>query len=200
MPMMVDNERYIKTVEERRKPSNERFRFGYLGRLVKHKQIDCLILALRKLIEEGIQAEMIIIGEGSEKNDLVRFAKGLPVSFLGPLFGVEKIRAIHSIDCLLLNSSYEPWGLVVNEALASGIPVIVSNRVGARNDLVEGEMPTGLVVKWDDMDDLVTTMKMMVTNQMLRQQFGENASKRMRRWSYSLYEHNFDLWIEGLLR
>ena len=44
---------------------------------------------------------------------------------------------------LILPSTYEPWGLVVNEAMAAGMPVLVSNEVGAHYDLVDGN-DTGL--------------------------------------------------------
>ena len=81
----------------------------------------------------------------------------LPIA--GALYGEAKVKALHRFDVLVLPSAYEPWGLVVNEALEAGVPVIVSDRVGARKDLVEGERPTGLVVAVEEKGALLVCKK-----------------------------------------
>lgn len=189
MPMMVDNERYRrKLLDCPHKP----FRFAYLGRLIALKQVDRIIEALPN------GCELHIVGDGEERLKLETMANGKSVIFHGKAFGDEKIKLLHSFDCLVLYSYYEPWGLVINEALASGIPVIVSNRVGARKDLVEGEDATGLVAKWDSVDDLSDKMRQMSQDFELRNRLAQNAMKRMAKWDYGLYGRQYDKFISDI--
>ena len=197
MPMMVDNSRYQR-VAECDAGVKSSIRFGYVGRLVGRKQVDKIIMALGTMVKAGLDVELVVVGDGDERAKLESIAEGVPVRFTGKLFGPEKIREIQSLDCLVLYSDYEPWGLVVNEALASGVPVIVSDRVGARRDLVEGDAPTGLVVRWDDVNDLVEKMTTFAKNNTFRRMLSANAVKRMEGWDYALYGRQFDAWIKAI--
>lgn len=197
MPMMVDNVRYRRVVGSDAVVKSN-VRFGYVGRLVGRKQVDKIIKALGAMVKSGLDVELVVIGDGDEHAKLENIAEGLPVKFTGKLFGAEKIQEIHSLDCLVLYSDYEPWGLVVNEALASGVPVIVSDRVGARRDLVEGDAPTGLVARWDDVNDLVEKMTTFAKNNTFRRILSANAVKRMEGWDYALYGRQFDAWIKAI--
>ena len=62
-------------------------------------------------------------------------------------------------DVFILPSKSEPWGLVIEEALNNGLPVIVSDKVGCKDDLVT--VDTGLIFRYDDMDDLKNKVKKM---------------------------------------
>lgn len=195
-PMMVNNNQYFAPVLTSKKTST--FCFGYIGRLVKIKQVDGFIKAIQHLFDEGLHVKGLIIGNGEEVEILKQMAVGYPITFTGNLFAQEKIQALHSLDVLVLYSRYEPWGLVVNEALASGRPVVISDRVGARNDLVMGDMPTGLVAKWDDWKDLAEKMKQIMLDKALYRQLSENARVRISKWDYSLYGEQLDSWIRNV--
>ena len=198
MPMMVDNSRYQRVAECDDVIVKSPIRFGYVGRLVGRKQVDKIIMALGTMVKAGLDVELVVVGDGDERAKLESIAEGFPVRFTGKLFGPEKIREIQSLDCLVLYSDYEPWGLVVNEALASGVPVIVSDRVGARRDLVEGDAPTGLVARWDDVNDLVEKMTTFARDLTLRKTLSANAVKRMEGWDYALYDRQFDAWRKAI--
>lgn len=86
----------------------------------------------------------------------------------------------------------------MNEALACGVPVLVSDRVGARRDLVEGEMPTGLVARWNDTSDLTTKMAQIVSDHELWCRFHANSTKKMSEWDYRLYAKQYDSWLQSL--
>lgn len=186
MPMMVDNAKYGRKLPD---SPHKPFRFVYLGRLIALKQVDKIIQA------SPVDCELHIVGDGEERSRLEPMAKGKQVIFHGKVFGDKKIKLLHSFDCLVLYSWYESWGLVINEALASGIPVIVSDRVGARKDLVEGENPTGLVVKWDDVNALVDALQQMLADPNSWRRLAENAVSRMSGWNYDLYGQQFDNFI-----
>lgn len=189
-PMMVDNAKYGRKLPG---SPHKPFRFGYLGRLIPLKQVDKIIEALPR------DAELHIVGDGPERKALENVATGKSVAFYGAEFGNRKISLLHSFDCLVLYSWYESWGLVVNEALASGIPVIVSDKVGARADLVICEKPTGLVAKWNDINDLADKMKQMTMDKNLWAAMSENARRRMHNWDYTLYAKNFDSWAINMI-
>lgn len=195
MPMMVDNSRYATLRIENRE--SKVFRFGCVCRLVSVKQVDKVIQAF-KLLDINRPAELHIIGDGPEAESIRRAANDSRVLIHGALYGEEKVKVMQSLDCLILYSSYEPWGLVVNESLSAGIPCIVSDKVGARNDLILGNDPTGMVVDSNDVDALTEAMRTMVTDESLHSEFHANALKRMAYWNFDLYNKQFDEWVEML--
>ena len=101
---------------------------------------------------------------------------------------------------IVLPSAYEPWGLVVNEALEAGVPVIVSDRVGARKDLVEGERPTGLVVAVEEKGALVAAMRRLAEDAALREEMASAAVERMRGWSMPQAKAALDRWLRSVVR
>ena len=108
------------------------FRFIFVGRLINLKRVDLLIKAIAALKLKEI--EFWIVGNGSEEERLRSLAnKLLPkkVFWLG-VIPIKKIpNIIHQADCLVLPSRYDGWGVVVNEALMVGTPVVCSDKCGS---------------------------------------------------------------------
>lgn len=176
------------------------FRFGYVGRLIALKQIDRIIEAFSR-IQSIKNVEFMLVGDGDEREKLEKMSLGLPIKFMGALFGEEKDKAMASMDALILNSTHDQWGYVVNEALTLGVPVIVSDGVGCRHELVEecdGRGPTGLVVNKYNMEELAGAMTKICTDKELWQTLHNNALKRMEYWNYNLYAKQFDKWVERI--
>lgn len=173
--------------EPKRKPG---FSFGYVGRLVPHKQVAGILQAWTQAAIP--EASMVVIGDGVDK---ARLEQDYPeVQFTGKLSGAELAEVMAGLDCLVLWSAYEPWGLVVNEALAFGVPVIVSDKVGAREDLVEGK-GTGIVVAHNDLPGLVEAMRRM--HQEAATMRG-NCLKTADKWDLNFHARCWDKWIEAL--
>ncbi|MBL4254400.1 glycosyltransferase family 4 protein, partial [Vibrio fluvialis] len=84
--------------------------------------------------------KLILIGDGDNEyiNSLIDFSKehSANVVFVGNKNPKEIYEIYSSCECLILPSLDEPWGLVINEALLFGLPVIVSHNVGCHHDLV----------------------------------------------------------------
>ncbi len=192
MPLVVDNSKYSKS----RDCENRSFTFGYLGRLVGVKQVDEMLKAFSVTKSD---ARFLVVGSGDQIVSLKEsYGDESGITFTGALFGDDKIKAIHKMDCLILYSSYEPWGLVVNEALAAGVPVIVSDKVGARFDLVNavGDMgETGFVVSSENCEELTAAMERMMSDRKRHRQLRCNAIKRMEYWNYGLYRKQLESWI-----
>ena len=117
--------------------------FVFVGRLIAFKNLATLLTAFAEACQQTIQAEnwgVILLGDGSEQESLQQQSQALyigdQVRFVPgrPWFRVPDVLALS--DVLVLPSWSEPWGLVVNEAMVCGLPVIVSERCGCVTDLV----------------------------------------------------------------
>jgi glycosyltransferase involved in cell wall biosynthesis len=139
----------------------EKPRFLYVGRLSVEKSITILLKSFAKVRQILTEATLVIIGDGPQRNELYQLAQGLElgdsVFFTGSMdsedLGLEYLKA----SCLVLPSFSEPWGLVVNEALSYGCPVVVSHRCGCVPELVENTL-TGFVFEAENVDDLASKL------------------------------------------
>lgn len=120
-------------------PSN----FIYVGRLIAIKNLTALIDAFAEACRANPAANwgLILLGEGDQKAALQQQVSLLnltdKVQFLPGCNWQEVPRFLALADVLVLPSQSEPWGLVVNEAMACGLPVLVSDRCGCVDDLVQ---------------------------------------------------------------
>jgi glycosyltransferase involved in cell wall biosynthesis len=143
----------------RRETDPERVHVTYVGRLVDIKGIEDLVCAFAVLDHDAYaEWKLTVVGDGPMREKLralaaedrrVRFVGALPYEALGQ----------HMLQCdvLVLPSTTEPWGLVVNEALGLGLYVIASDRVGAADDLlVDG---AGKVFPAGDIDALSQALR-----------------------------------------
>lgn len=114
--------------------------FLYVGRLAREKNLEALIRSFAAARARGSQSSLVLVGDGPLRRrleDQVRQAGLEPwVQFAGLKSTTELLPYYAFARSFVLPSRREPWGLVVNEALAAGLPVIVSNRCGCAGDLV----------------------------------------------------------------
>lgn len=110
----------------------------FSGKLIGKKRPDDLLAAYRRIAATQ-PCSLVFVGDGALRNELEAACKQGDVGdvrFLG-FKNQTEIPPIYAMaDVLVLPSSFEPWGLVVNEAMASGLAVVASDRVGAAADLV----------------------------------------------------------------
>ena len=86
-------------------------------------------------------------------------------------------------DVFALLSRHETWGVVVNEAAASGLPLVLSDRVGAAHDLLrDGE--NGFVVPPDDVPAATAALRQLAADPELRRRMGERSRELVRAWGY----------------
>lgn len=98
------------------------------SRLSKEKRVDVAIDAVRRLAVRGIEARLVIAGEGPERASLERRAAGLPVTFLGHLSSrTEVADLLAAADVVLAPGPIETFCLAALESLASGTPVVASS-------------------------------------------------------------------------
>lgn len=129
-------------------------RYIYTGRLIKKKNVDLLIEAFN---ENG--KPLTIIGNGCNENEFRRKAKS-NIIFLGFIEN-DKLQDIYANhDCFILPSYSEAWGLVVEEALYNGLPVIVSNMVGCNIDMVKN-YDSGIIFDCQSIESLQKAISQM---------------------------------------
>ncbi len=118
--------------------------FLYVGRLAEEKNVAGLLSSWTTYRAKGGRWPLVLCGDGPERAALQNIAAATPfaadVHFPGLKNSRELLPFYAHAGCFVLPSTREPWGLVVNEAMAAGLPVLVSNRCGCSVDLVhEGE-------------------------------------------------------------
>jgi glycosyltransferase involved in cell wall biosynthesis len=191
MPMMVDNDKFSN--DNYQNKQIDTFNFLYVGRLVEQKNIKMLILAFEEIANKYSSAKLLIAGEGALSEALKQENyHNTNIIFLGAKFNNDLIEVYRNGHVLILPSTYEPWGLVVNEALSAGIPVIVSDKVGAAFDLVA--LPkTGFIFNSEKPQELVDAMESMISNTNLYKEFAENGYLHMKNnWNFDLYNKCLD--------
>jgi len=144
-PFAVDNERFKSVAERvRADPNTVREHLGlplhapivaYAGKFTDGKRPGDLIAAQAML---DAPCHILMIGDGPSRQALEASAEDRPVTFVGFLNQGEMPLALASADVVVLPSSYEPWGLIINEAMACGCVPLVSDAVGCAPDLVAG--------------------------------------------------------------
>lgn len=192
MPMSVSEHRLI--TEKNLLPDQEELKkkfdimgktvFLFVGRLAPEKNVEILVDSYIELKKKNQNIALLIVGDGSEGEILkkrITDSHVKDVYFMGYTLFPEIVQYYKMADVFILPSIYEPWGLVVNEAMIMGLPVIVSDKVGCRKDLVvEGE--NGFI--FSNREELITCMaKMLDFN---------NKISTIKYWNYRKYLKNFE--------
>ena len=143
--------------------------FVFVGRFVPKKQLDLLLDAYARYVARvGGQAHrLVLIGAGEQEAELRQRCAALGLAGLvdwpGFLGATEVAEQLSRGLALVLVSREEQWGLVVNEALAVGLPVIVSRQAGAADALV-GNFETGFVVSPGAVAEIAAAMTAMAAD------------------------------------
>ena len=138
----------------------------YVCRLSKEKNIDTLIKAFHMAYRNisSNKFALVIVGDGPEEEYLKELVKNLKlenVKFIG-FVGKEDISSYYvDSKVFVLPSKSEPWGLVVNEAMMCGLPVVVSSHCGCSLDLVDGN---GYVFKPNNTNSLSSILESYMRN------------------------------------
>ena len=159
--------------------------FGFVGKLIPGKRALDFVDAITRLSRQDAGVRGVIIGAGPDEAALRQRveAEHVPITFTGFVNQAALPAHYAAIDCLVVPSASESWGLVVNEAMAAGRPAIVSDRVGCAPDLViEGE--TGFSYPMGDVAAL--TDRLLTLRRTIRERAGElDAAVRARIGQYT---------------
>lgn len=169
--------------------------FLYVGRMEPHKGVRELLAAFAKLHTLDSTCHLLLAGGGTLASEVTEAVKhSLAATYPGRLSGAELLAAYNASDVFVLPSTFEPWGLVVNEAMAAGLAVIASNRVGCVDDLViHGK--TGWVYDLQKKGGLLEAMKEMAADKRTRVLMGRAGQRLISRWTlHAEARRVIDMW------
>ena len=135
-------------------------RFLFVGRFEQIKGMDTLLSAWKTLGESRRDWELHLVGSGSLKNDLQTTLGVVVKDFMQP---DQLIDEVVSSGCFVLPSRGEPWGVVVHEFAAAGMPLIVSDVVGAASTFLISGL-NGYSFKVDDAQALANRMQKIINS------------------------------------
>jgi glycosyltransferase involved in cell wall biosynthesis len=141
----------------------------YVGRLSNEKQID----KIKNVLRHVPGTRLAIVGDGPARDDLQAHFAGTPARFMGYLRGEELWSAFASADVFIFPSAMETFGLVLIEAMASGLPVITS-RVGGVDDMVQPGV-NGYVFNVGDTRGMIDGVRAVMSDRNKRAVMGRNA-------------------------
>ncbi|TAJ85275.1 MAG: glycosyltransferase family 1 protein [Reyranella sp.] len=161
-PHCVDNDFFRRLSDGARTPraADGRRRVLFVGRLVDSKRPLDVAQAVSRLSADGQPVELVVAGAGELRGRMEEAARtgGVDARFLGFVNQSQLPSVYASSDVLVLPSTaVETWGLVVNEAMACGVPAVVSDAVGCGPDLIEPGI-TGAVAPLDDVPALAAAI------------------------------------------
>ena len=179
----------------------DRFAVGWIGRMTAVKRTDDVLVAFKRLREEGIDAVLCMVGDGPDRPELERRAHELGVVrdtlFLGYQEDVAPFYA--AFDALVLPSSNEGTPVSAIEALAAGRPV-VATRVGGVPDVVQ-EGRDGFLVDPGATDDLAERLTRLARDPDLRERMGAAGRERvLPRYAVARLIDDVDRLYRSLLR
>jgi glycosyltransferase involved in cell wall biosynthesis len=188
---ICEDETYLRAL--RNLPRNY---FLFVGRFLPRKGLETLVKAYKDYRRQVKRESwgLVLVGTGSHLDTIKKLTKGIPeILFAGPRFGDDLCYLYALSHALIVPSDIDQWGLVVNEGMASGLPVIVSKGCGAAETLVrEGE--NGWTFEPGD-DEALT--KLMIGASSL----SSDALKEMGRRSQSIVsEWSLDRFADGVLK
>jgi glycosyltransferase involved in cell wall biosynthesis len=161
----------------------------FASKLQQRKHADHLLEAYRIFLTDQNPYDrpyLVIVGDGEQRAQLEAMALELgleDVRFAGFRNQSELPRFFQLADVFVLPSRHEPWGLIVNEAMASGCPVIVSSDVGCQADLITDGIE-GCVYPVGDISALAQALRRVFSSYDSAATMGEYAQRRISAWTY----------------
>ncbi len=195
-PHAVDNSRFseitsenshkAKKWREELKIADEDIVILYAGKLEPVKNLSLLIDAFNELYDTELMnsVHLVIIGDGPDEIPLKKKAvNNNKIHFIG-FKNQSEMPAVYQMGSIfVLPSLSETWGLSVNEAMASKIPVLVSDRAGCAADLIVPGI-TGWTFISGNKSDLQLKINTAVENGAALKKMGMNAAEKISSWSF----------------
>ena len=154
-----------------------------VARLGPEKGLDTLVRAAAETRDARLL--VVVAGDGPERpavEELAR-ARGVRLHLTGDLSADAVAETYVAADVFALLSTRETWGVVVNEAAASGLPLVLSNRVGAAYDLLR-DGQNGVLVPAGDVAATTAALARLGADGRFREQAGRRSLELVREWGY----------------
>lgn len=165
----------------------------FVGRLVPAKNPELLLLAFAKL--KNINTHLVFVGAGYMEKNILSMAQKLNVVDRVKLVGYKNQSELPAYfvmsDVFVLPSTYEPWGLVVNEAMNNKLPIIVSTVSGCAEDLVINN-ENGFIFEPKNEIQLTSCIEKVIESDDLNSKMGMRSLEIINHYSFDVVVDN--LW------
>jgi len=186
LPMVVNNSFFYR---KNKYKINKKFSFLIVSRLIKTKNIEPIIKFFDNHFENK-DALLKIVGDGPLFKRFIEKYQNENIRFYGKLFRDNLIKVYHNSNVFLMPSYNESWGLVINEAMCSGLPIISRKEVGANYDLITNN-ENGFIVNSNE--DFFNKMIVLYKNHELCETMSKKSIDIMKStWNYNLYTYCLD--------
>ena len=187
----VDTEKFS---PDKRTASDGKFRLGFVGRLRAEKNVRLLVDLEKQLLEAGKENfEFLVVGEGNEREYVEKNLRH--AVFTGFLEGEELSEAYANMDVFLFPSETDAFGNVAQEAHASAVPAIVTDKGGPKFIVKHGE--TGFVAK--DLDEFTGyTIRLMEDSEELNRMKELSRKAALSRSWNSVFDSVYDAYREAI--
>ncbi|MBN1541606.1 glycosyltransferase, partial [candidate division KSB1 bacterium] len=152
---------------------------GFVGQLDERKGIKELLPAFARVVKEIPQAHLVLCGSGALETQIRTFSRENRLSERLHLLGFcrDMVDVMKSIDCLVLPSYWEGFGIVLIEAMAAAKPCVTTNISSMPEIVVDGE--TGRVVPVADVDALTNALIEILRDPVLSRKYGCRGQLRV---------------------
>lgn len=181
LPLGVDLGNFVSTPRRGDGP----FRVLFVGGVGQRKGIKYLLEAYRQVRTKNTELVLVgpLVGSGRA---LQRYSGGF--TYLGRLDQAAVVRQMQECHVLVLPSVFEGFGLVIPEAMATGMPVIASTHTAAPDFVVNGK--EGFVLEPDDVEGLAAKLDLLASDRHLAAEMGKLAAERAQAFSWEAHQHH----------
>lgn len=155
----------------------------FLGRITGQKAPDDFLKAAQLVLSERPNARFMLAGEGDLLNKLRLRARRLKINdrveFTGKVFGKKMLDCYQNAIMFVLPARSEPFGLTVLEAMAAGLPTIISSTTGV-GEIIENVS----VIEPNQPNQLAKAIIQLLDNAELRKELGEKGAAEAKKWSW----------------
>lgn len=152
---------------------------GFVGRLVRQKGVDYFIETAVRLLEKGVKATFVVVGDGPLLTELMATVeqRGFKdrIIFLG--YRKDAVSIMRRFDIMLFTSRSDAFGLVLTEAMASGVTVVAMDQTGVVSEIIRDDVD-GCVVGGANIEMAADVIQELLEKPQLRSRLADSARKR----------------------
>src|SRR5262249_52914577 len=151
---------------------NEAMTFFFCGQMIRRKGVDLLLQAFERLIAKGLDVRLLLVGLEADLPNFLKMVSSAArarINYEGFQPPERLPEYFNRGDVFVLPSRHDGWGVVINQALAAGLPIITSDAVGAGLDLVDDGI-NGMRVVAGNLDCLYDAMETLTLNPQIAKQ------------------------------
>ena len=174
----------------------------YVGQFIERKGIFYLLKAFEKLNKKYKDVSLLLVGYGPLEEKLIKYVdeNNLHNVIFKSHIEVQKMPQVYSAaDLFVLPSIEETWGLVINEAMACGLPVVTTEKVGSSVDLVKN-FYNGLVVPEGDSLSLYQSIREIITDRKIITTMSKNSEELILNFTPKIAAKNFVKAVKYVLK